>query len=70
LSVSGGALDLTWAYHVGDDSKLVFAEFNLSPDDITWMSLYLCSFVALFFRLLPVTSPVLSEKQKTLLAFP
>ena len=24
----------SWAHHVGDDSKLVLAKFNLSPEDI------------------------------------
>jgi hypothetical protein len=30
---SGGAANRTCAYHVGDDSKLVFADFSLSPED-------------------------------------
>jgi hypothetical protein len=30
----------TRAYHTGDDSTLVVAKINLSPEDITWMSFY------------------------------
>ena len=31
------------AHPVGDQPKLVLAQFSLSPEDITWMSLCLCS---------------------------
>jgi hypothetical protein len=40
---SDTALDRSWAHRVGDQPMLVFAKFNLSPEDITWMSLYVCS---------------------------
>jgi len=29
-----GASGRAWAHHTGDDSKLVLAKFNLSPEDI------------------------------------
>jgi hypothetical protein len=31
------------AHHTGDQPMLVCAIFNLSPNDITWMSVYVCS---------------------------
>jgi len=30
----GDVIERSWAHHVGDDSKLVLAKFNLSPEDI------------------------------------
>jgi hypothetical protein len=39
LTVADDAICRAWADHIGDDSKLVLAKFNLSPEDITWMSL-------------------------------
>jgi hypothetical protein len=32
------AIDRSWAHRAGDQPMLVFAKFNLSPRDITWMS--------------------------------
>ena len=32
--LSSDAISRSWAHHVGDDSKLVLAKFNLSPEDI------------------------------------
>jgi len=43
FALPNDAISDSWAHHVGDDSKLVLAKFNLSPDDITWMSCYSCS---------------------------
>src|SRR6185436_18438754 len=40
LGSFGSDLDLAWAYHTGDDSKLVFANFTFALPDITWMPLY------------------------------
>ena len=40
LGFSGSDVGLAWAYHTGDDSKLVFANFTFAPSDITWMSPY------------------------------
>jgi hypothetical protein len=34
FALSGDAISRSWAHHVGDDSKLVLAKFNLSPEDI------------------------------------
>ena len=34
FALSSGAIFRSWAHHVGDDSKLVLAKFNLSPEDI------------------------------------
>ena len=41
--LSGGAMNRSWAHHVGDQPMLVLAKSNLSPEDITWMSLCSCS---------------------------
>ena len=38
FALAGDAIGRSWAHHIGDDSKLVLAKFNLSPEDITWMS--------------------------------
>ena len=81
LSVSGGtprplnckisflvrpAMSRSWAHRIGDQPTLVFAKFSLSPSDITWMSVYVCS----QSRLPLVVSFCLhSGKQKTLLTF-
>jgi hypothetical protein len=35
---SGAAINSSRAHHPGDQPALVFAIFNLSPEDITWMS--------------------------------
>src|ERR1039457_778664 len=43
FALFGDLVDLSWADPIGDDSKLVLAKFSLSPEDITWMSLYSCS---------------------------
>jgi hypothetical protein len=32
-----------WAHPTGEASLLILAKFNLSPEDITWMSLCSCS---------------------------
>ncbi len=32
--LSSDAISRSWAHHIGDDSKLVLAKFNLSPEDI------------------------------------
>ncbi len=34
FALPGDAISRSWAHHVGDDSKLVLAKFNLSPEDI------------------------------------
>ena len=34
FACSGDVIHRSWAYHVGDDSKLIFANFSLSPEDI------------------------------------
>src|SRR5436190_18099519 len=41
--VSGDATNRLWAHHVGCRLKPVLAKFSLSSEDITWMSLYVCS---------------------------
>ena len=43
FALSSDAISRSWAHHTGDDSKLVLAKINLSPEDITWMSRYSCS---------------------------
>jgi hypothetical protein len=55
-----------WAYHTGEASLLVLAKFNLSPEDITWMSLYSCSQIVRLSSLL-VSIHAIQGKQKTLL---
>jgi hypothetical protein len=40
FAASGASLSRSWAHHVGDQPTLVLAKFNLSPKDITWMSLF------------------------------
>jgi hypothetical protein len=44
---SGDGLRRSRAHHIGGQPTLAFAKFNLSPKDITWMSLSVCS---QFFR--------------------
>ena len=39
----GEAVFWSWAHPTGEVSLLVLAKFNLSPKDITWMSLYFSS---------------------------
>ena len=34
FALPGNVIGHLWAHHVGDDSKLVLAKFNLSPEDI------------------------------------
>ena len=64
----GDAVLWSWAHPTGEASLLVLAKFNLSPDDITWMSLCSCSqIVRLSSLLVPIHA--LHGKQKTLLAF-
>src|SRR5258706_15543739 len=43
FAISGDVTGHSRAHHTGDDSKLVFAKFSLSPDDITRMSRCSCS---------------------------
>ena len=43
FTLSGDAMDRSWAHHIGDQPMLVLAKINLSPEDITWMSRYSCS---------------------------
>jgi hypothetical protein len=43
LDRPGGAIFRSWADPTGEASLLVPAKFNLSPEDITWMSRYSCS---------------------------
>ncbi len=43
FALPGDVIGRLWAHHIGDDSKLVLAKINLSPEDITWMSRYSCS---------------------------
>jgi len=55
MVLSGDAMRHAWAHHVGEELCLVLANFMLSPDDITWTSLFLCSqirqtFVLIAFR--------------------
>jgi hypothetical protein len=65
--VSGHALWLSWAHHTGEDPKLVLAQFNLSPEDITWMSLYSCSQIVHLSLLFVDRLQAPQGKQKTLL---
>jgi hypothetical protein len=37
------AMNRSRAHHTGDPPMPIFAEINLSPADITWMSFYVCS---------------------------
>src|SRR5258708_37273822 len=41
--LSGDVMGRSRAHHTGDDSKTVFAKFNLPPDDITRMPRCSCS---------------------------
>jgi len=63
------AIFRVWAHHTGDDSVLVLAKINLSPDDITWMSRYSLSQI---IRLSLTACQVIgyAGKTKTLPTFP
>ncbi len=53
----GDAVFRLWAHPTGEASLLVLAKFNLSPEDITWMSRYSCSqIVRLSFTVIHVVS--------------
>jgi len=43
FALPGDVIGHSRAHHTGNDSKLVFAKINLSPEDITWMSRDSCS---------------------------
>jgi hypothetical protein len=43
FALPGDAIVSSWAHHVGDQPKLVLAQFNLSPEDIIKMSFRICS---------------------------
>jgi hypothetical protein len=58
----------SWADPTGEASLLVLAKFKLSPEDITWMSLYSCSRIVRLSSLV-VHFHAIQGKQKTLLAF-
>lgn len=66
FALPGDATGHSWAHHTGDDSMLVFAKFNLSPDDITRMSRCSCS-QTIRLSLLSFVFQFRGEKQKTLL---
>ena len=67
----GDAVFRSWADPTGEASLLVLAKFNLSPEDITWMSLCSCSsrYIGILLSSLLVHIHVVQGKQKTLLAF-
>jgi hypothetical protein len=46
----GDTVFWSWADPTGEASLLVLAKFNLSPEDITWMSLYSSSQITIFRR--------------------
>jgi hypothetical protein len=52
-----------WADPTGEDSLLVLAKFSLSPEDITWMSLYSYSQIV-YLSSLFVPIHALQGKQK------
>jgi hypothetical protein len=43
FSLPGGAIDPSWAHHVGDDSKLVLAKSGFAQQRIIQMPVYLYS---------------------------
>jgi len=63
FALPGGAMDRSWAYHIGDQQMLVLAKINLSPEDITWMSRYSCSQIVLL-SLTAIHSANCAEKIK------
>jgi len=54
------------AHRIGGQPPLAFAKFSLSPPDITWMPLYVCSRLDCLWL---IRSEFIREKQKTLLTF-
>ena len=69
FGLSGDAFGRSWAYHAGDQPMLVLANFNLSPEDITWMSLCLCSQIVCLSLLFVHRQQRPQGKQKTPLTF-
>jgi hypothetical protein len=69
FALPGDANGLSWAHHTGDDSMLVLAKFNLSPEDITWMSRFSCSQIVHFSLLFVHHQQRPQGKQKTPLTF-
>jgi hypothetical protein len=62
-------MDRSGAHLIGDQPELVLARINLSPSDITWMSLYVCSQI-IRLSLIAIHAVRSAGKQKTLLTFP
>ena len=62
----GDIISWLWAHPTGEASLLILAKFNLSPEDITWMSLCSCSQIVRLSSLL-VHIHAIQGKQKTLL---
>jgi hypothetical protein len=66
FALSGDAADRSWANHIGDAFKCVFAKFSLPPDDITRMPRCSCS-QSIRLSLPLFVFQFRGEKQKTLL---
>jgi hypothetical protein len=69
FALSGDAMGRSWAHHFGDQPMLVLAKFNLSPEDITWMSRFSCSQIVHLSLLFVHHQQRPQGKQKTPLTF-
>jgi hypothetical protein len=65
----GDAVFRSWADPTGEASLLVLAKFNLSPEDITWMSLCSCSQIVRLSSSLVSIHVLFRENKKPCLHF-